>query len=984
VPLKGSSGKVLGLISVDQPRSGKVPDRATIEALEIFAAQAVLAVENAELLGQTRRQLQEMEAINEIGHALSAIVHLNELLEVLRKQLASLVPTESFYVALYDKETDQLTFPLFLRNDEPVAVEPIAVSEGLTGHILTTGRPLLLDANAPQLLEELGWSWLGHPARSYLGVPMMLGDKAIGVIAVQDYERDYVFDEGHARALSTVAEQAAIAIQNAQLYDETVDWALHLSQLNEAARAISSELELDQVLHVLSQQMVGLLDATGCLIFDWDRVANTTQVITRYPLQWSASLELAEPYSVDQFPVTGQVLNERAIVQLHAKDAVADSARMLWLDAAGASSVLLLPLIASDLVVGLLTLLYEQNHLFSDAEMDLAQTLANQGAVAIQNARLFEEVRSYRDELEQRVAERTEALERERDRVETLYRITRELGVSLDLDRVLDRALALILQTVQAERSSVFMLDQQTDRILQRASLWIDIDDQDREMREVLPLGGAPTHLRRGEGLAGWVMQNKQPAIIGDIHEDPRWVDVEGRERRHRSVLAVPLVVSDESLGALLLFHSVAGYFTHEHLRLVQAIATQVASAINNAQLYGYVFESAERLGRMIKTQQVETAKTEAILEGVADGVMVSDETGLVIRFNAAAERILNTPREQVLGRSTDELLGLYGASGAAWAKAIESWKISPPRIGEGMRFTELLEFEDRIVSVLLSPVVMQDEFLGTVSLFRDITREVEVDRAKSEFVSTVSHELRTPMTSIKGYADLLAMGAAGSLTEDQRHFLFIIKTNADRLTMLVNDLLDIGRIDTQRIELNIKDVELGQVAEMVVDSLRGKALEKGQTLMVDVPASLPPVSADRDRLIQVLTNLISNAQQYTPTGGHISVSAQLVTEPVEPVTEGASIAVPDVVPDEVDAGQDRQMVRIDVRDDGIGIALEDRAKIFERFFRSDHPFVQETTGTGLGLSITRSFIEMHSGRIWVESEPGRGSVFHFTLPVAI
>jgi len=980
VPLIGSGGTALGLLSVDQPRSGEMPDRATIEALEIFAAQAALAVENANLYDQTQRQLQEMAVINEIGHALSATVHLDDLFSVLRQQLARLVPTESFYVALYDEAAGSVTFPLFLRRDVPVTVDPIKVTEGLTGHILRTAQPLFFEANAPQSLDELELPWLGNPARSYLGVPMMLGEKAIGVIAVQDYERDNVLDRGHERALSTVAEQAAIAIHNAQLYDETLNRAHQLSQLNEAARAISSELELERVLQTASRHMAGLMQAAGCVISDWDRNREAVVTVAEYPHEWGTTAELPDVYPLDEYPATARVLKQRAIVQVCQADPEADAAEMAWMKVAGVGSLLMLPLVAGDRVVGLLELVYRHNHAFSDAELNLAQTLANQIAVAVENARLFEQVRSYRDELEQRVEERTEALERERDRVETLYRITRELGASLDLDRVLDRALTLILQTVQAERSSVFLIDRQTDRLVQRATLWSEVAERDPDTLTPLPVGGAPTRFRRGEGLAGWVMENRQPAIVHDVHVDPRWVDSEGRERRHRSVLAVPLVVSDEALGVLLLYHSQLAYFTFEHLRLVEAVATQVASAINNAGLYNYVFESAERLGTMIKTQQRETAKTEAILEGVADGVMVADETGLVIRFNAAAERILNTPRKQVLGRSIDELLGLYGASAAAWSKAIESWQVTPAQVGHETLFAEQLQFEDKIVSVLLSPVVMHDEFLGTVSLFRDITQEVEVDKAKSEFVSTVSHELRTPMTSIKGYADLLAMGAAGALTGDQQRFLYIIKTNADRLTMLVNDLLDIGRIDTRRVELNLKIVQLGQVVQMVIESLQGKAMAKAQSLEASIPADLPAVVADRDRLTQILTNLISNAQQYTPTGGHVTVSARLITRSERTAArfeKGLELAA---WSDEEESATIPKMVQIDITDDGIGVAPEDLDKIFERFFRSDHPMVQETTGTGLGLSITKSLVEMHGGEIWVESELGMGSVFSFTL----
>jgi PAS domain S-box-containing protein len=797
-------GRVTGVLSVDHFTPFAFSS-ADITSLSMLADQATIAVENARLFEQTQRQLQEMAVINEIGHALSATVHLDELLAVLRQQVARLVPAESFYVALYDQATNEISFPLFLRHGELVTQGPVPATEGLTGHIIKTGEPLLLAANAPRLLEERGLPWQGEPARSYLGVPMRLGEKVIGVIAVQDFERDHVFDVGHERALSTVAVQAAIAIDN---------------------------------------------------------------------------------------------------------------------------------------------------------------------------ARLFEEVRSYQDELEQRVEERTEALEKERDRVEALYRISSELGTSLDLDRVLNRALSLVLDAAESERGSVFMLDQQTGQLIHRATLWTGAGDQARDSSRSLPVGGVLTRFRRGEGLAGWVMEMKRPAIVDDIYEDARWVEVEKRERWHRSVLAVPLIVSDEAMGALLLYHSELGYFTHEHLRLVEAVAAQVATAINNAKLYGFVRESADRLGGMMKAQQVETAKTEAILEGVADGVMVADAKGEVIRFNAAAERILNTPRDQVLGRSTDELLGLYGASGAAWARAMAEWVVSPPQVGEEALFVERLGIEGRIVSVLLSPVVMRDEFLGTVSLFRDITQQVELEEAKSELVSTVSHELRTPMTSIKGYADLLVLGAAGELNENQGRFISIIKTNADRLTMLVNDLLDIGRIDTDRIELSLKVIELAQVVEVVIDSLKGRAIEKRQTLSADIPADLPPVFADRDRLIQILTNLVGNAQQYTPTGGNVTMTARLSLQ-AEGLPESAS------TPDDIESGTEQKMVEVSIRDDGIGIAPEDREKIFERFFRSDHPLVQDTAGTGLGLPITRSLVEMHGGKLAVESEMGKGSNFRFTLPVA-
>jgi CheY-like chemotaxis protein/anti-sigma regulatory factor (Ser/Thr protein kinase) len=210
-------------------------------------------------------------------------------------------------------------------------------------------------------------------------------------------------------------------------------------------------------------------------------------------------------------------------------------------------------------------------------------------------------------------------------------------------------------------------------------------------------------------------------------------------------------------------------------------------------------------------------------------------------------------------------------------------------------------------------------------------------------------------MTSIKGYTDLLFLGMAGGLTDAQRSFLRIIKANADRLTALVNDILDISRIETGRMRLNVEPLELGEIISQVVVSFQEQYREKGLTLAWEDPGELALVRGDEARVTQVLSNLIANAWQYTPQGGRVTVS-------VHP--RGG-------------------FLQVDVVDTGIGIAADDASRIFDRFYRADHPVVQEAEGTGLGLSIVKMFVEMLGGEIWVETELGAGSRFSFTLPLA-
>jgi signal transduction histidine kinase len=235
---------------------------------------------------------------------------------------------------------------------------------------------------------------------------------------------------------------------------------------------------------------------------------------------------------------------------------------------------------------------------------------------------------------------------------------------------------------------------------------------------------------------------------------------------------------------------------------------------------------------------------------------------------------------------------------------------------------------------------------------------------AKSEFISFVAHELKTPMTSIRGYTDLLAQGAVGPINPAQANFLGTIRTNADRLANLVSDLNDVSRIESGRLRLEFSQCSLASALEEVLESLRSQIEAKEQTLIPDVSVHLPPVWADRGRLIQILSNLISNAHKYTPAGGSIHVTAERS-------------------PNRWDEAGAADVVHLTVQDSGLGISPQDQKAIFQKFFRAEDRSIRDLPGTGLGLHITRNLIELQGGRIWFESELRKGTTFHFTIPVA-
>jgi signal transduction histidine kinase len=274
-------------------------------------------------------------------------------------------------------------------------------------------------------------------------------------------------------------------------------------------------------------------------------------------------------------------------------------------------------------------------------------------------------------------------------------------------------------------------------------------------------------------------------------------------------------------------------------------------------------------------------------------------------------------------------------------------------KVGQAVFFSDS---ESRVLSLFVDQVAAA---LATAEAFEQQRRAVleleRLNQAKTDFVYVVSHELRTPLTSVKGYIDLLLEGEAGPLSPDQLEFLDIARNNADRLVALINDLLDVARIETGNVELQCLSVEMAPLIEEVANSFRPQLEARSQQLSLELDAHLPPVWADPRRVLQVLANLVSNAHKYTPPGGHLTIAAQ---------PEGG-------------------YVRLDVRDTGIGMTAEEQAQLFTKFFRSRHGLAQAAGGTGLGLVITRSLVDLHGGSMQVFSTADQGSTFSFTLPVA-
>jgi signal transduction histidine kinase len=732
--------------------------------------------------------------------------------------------------------------------------------------------------------------------------------------------------------------------RDAEVTDRTT---LQVSRLNQLARELSSTLD-DREAH-LKQICISLAEVLAPVVVDiWLLKPDSTAL----ELAWRHGAELPDTRDM---PLDAQ--NDLVVQTFTQGETIftTDIPASLQSDWRIANlAVLTAPLVTQRGIAGIIVCQGDVHTLADRSQQEFVRSVASQAAIALENARLYAEVRAFNVKLEARINERTQELR-------TLNEIALEVNSSLDNDTIMNNSLTRLAQLIGVEHGSIMLLDRETDQLINSA---------------VLGRHGNVGSVRfpLGKGIVGKVAQNRKPLNVPDVTTDPNWEpppEDDVLAKRSGSMIAVPLIAHHELLGVLVLSHEQTGYFRDEHLRLLTAAANQIAIGIYNAQMYQQVEQQYWRRYEMQQLQEKAVSQSTAILQSLSDGVIVCDQNGAVITVNLAAEKILDRPIDELvtwnLGDLLRRLLGRRVSELPLEDLLAHPWdERARPRT-----LSTTFQLGPRTISVTLDPVIStKEELLGAVAVFRDRTREVESDRLKTEFIGTVSHELRTPMTSIKGFTQLLVMGNLGPVNETQREFLNIIQSNAERMIAIINDLLDITKIETGSVELEIRPIHVAETLSKVLLDLQAKVHERQQTLTLSLPAGLPLVRADAHRFNQILFNLVSNAVKYTPRGGSITIEAR----------EVSAEAVPE---DERDGLRPGRYIQIDVRDTGVGIAPDDVPRIWERFYRTENPLKVEAGGTGLGLSLVKPLVRLLGGRIWVESRINVGSTFSFVLPAA-
>jgi PAS domain S-box-containing protein len=438
-----------------------------------------------------------------------------------------------------------------------------------------------------------------------------------------------------------------------------------------------------------------------------------------------------------------------------------------------------------------------------------------------------------------------------------------------------------------------------------------------------------PAHAER-EVLIRWTIPNLQmklrlvvPAIGLSLHQ----------------VVALPLIMESNLIGVIYVFRSRGGAFSANDRQVLASFADQAAIAVHNARLYQQLTREKRRL--------------DAIIQNSADGVMILDAQRHIRVFNRALEEVTGWAAEEALGQPCSRVLALKDRQGKDICEAMCPLLEAEPAerlyvegdvkrpdgsvVAVGITYSPFYDREGRLASVIAN--------------VRDITRFREAEDMKSTFVSVISHELKSPVSIIKGYADTLRREDAQWDTDTLRQGLAVIAEESDRLNRLIDNLLDASRLQASAFRLEFSYLQIDKLAGKVTEEFRTQSGEHMFTL--DFPPDFPAVRGDIERLRQVLTNLVSNAIKYSPRGGLIRTGGWA----------------------------DDDWLYVYVADEGIGIPKPEQEHIFERFYRAESPLTRRTEGAGLGLYLCKEVVEAHGGKIWVQSEPGRGAKFIFKLP---
>ncbi len=961
---------------------------------DLKAANQLLASQLQASRQETRQRNAELAVINSVQHGLATQADIQGIYDLVGDQIRKIFSAQGVMIMIADQERKIIHTPYLIEKGHRLHIADRPYSKRLS-RLGESHQPVLYNTIAEWKAGGLHHLEGTEVMQSYLGVPLKIGSKNKGSVSLQD-ERPYAFDEADMRLLSTLANSMSIALENARLFAETQDLLQQTQQrnaelavINSVQQGLAAQLDMHAIYDLVGDRIRDIFDAQAVMIGIYDH----DQELAFLPYLFEKGQRYTFPAG-QPFNVFSRYLIENRQTVLINEDSLRIGAEFGMGIPAGEhpQSMLFVPLITSNNIIGFISLQdIDHEHAFSDSDVRLLETLAASMSVALENARLFAESQRLLQETEQRAAELT-----------IVNSVGQALASQLDYQSIIEMVGERIRDTFAADGIALFQYHAPTNKL--RTSYWIE----DAHRFPVTTTEPTPS-------LTLQIIETRKPLLIGSHQEavdagsmfvyiDPADPD----EKATESFLGVPILIGSEVTGVIHIQSYERDAYDESDMRLLSTIASNTGIALENARLFAEIKRRAKEMSALANVGQDISATLDlsTVLERIASharelldvgdsAVFLPDGDGQIMKGFIALGPIAAHVK------ATTVQLGV-GILGDLWQRAeaqVINDASNDPR-AVTIAGTEVQTDE----KMMVAPLLTGDHVSGLLTVWRTggepfgeadlrflvglarqaaiaienarLFSEAEAARAaaeeanesKSVFLANVSHELRTPLTSILGFARIVQRrletrilpqvpvddpGAQRAINQVEQN-LGIIIAEGQRLTALINNVLDLEKIEAGQMDWQMEPLSIADVLDQGINATAAIIEQQGLTLNRDVPDDLPLVSGDRDKLVQVFINLLSNAVKFTETGTIYCAARAL---------DGR--------------------IQVSVHDTGMGIAAADLPYVFEKFKQVGDTLTDKPKGTGLGLSICKEIITYHDGDIWVESQPGMGSTFFFTLPVA-
>ncbi|MBI3781676.1 MAG: GAF domain-containing protein, partial [candidate division NC10 bacterium] len=906
---------------------------------------------------QLARNYREASAVSIVAQAVSQSLDLHAILRGSLATIADVIALDAALVFLLEGDELRVATHLGLSDEFVHRVDRMSLGEGFVGRVAASAAPLLVEDMwvDPRLARDVVKKEGFH---SLASVPLSSKGRLLGVLAIMG-RGIRQFSEDELTLVTTIGAQIGLAVENAGLYAQAQARLKEAEALAEISRQLSSALDPEMVILTIVWWAKELCSSDLAVFAPYDparRVATITAFVgARTPLL--SNYEIVAGEGVD-----GRVLEtgEPFVTDDYFNDPRVSQECVELARAEGFVAKLAVPVRSRDKSIGLLWVINRHQIPFTQQHQEILQKLAAQAAVALENTRFYQE-----------------AQDRLRE-TETLLTVSRALSSTLDLQETLRRGARELARAIHADSAGAYLISSDGQDLRPYAGYHLP-----KDTLSYIRSTPIPPHYNR---FVEEAFSTRRTIFSSDCQLDPRF-DEKIKLFSIRAVVMVPFFARNEIPGSLFaVWWEKPHTPTPRELELADGIGRQLTLASENARLHQ---ESLDRAAALAESED----RYRRLAEGAKDLIFTVDLEG---RFT-----YLNSTVEQVLGYRPEELLAKPSiASVAPKDQTLVKGLFAKALTGENafdVYEIDAIKKDGSTIPLEVGASTIYDaegRVIGRQGIARDLTerrrleeemrerkRLDEINRFKSQFLANMSHELRTPLHSVIGFSEILHDGRFGPLAEKQARFVKNILVSGRHLLVLIDDILDLAKIEAGKIKLHRGLFDIRAVIDKVCAVMQHQADVKHHTVRIEVDPEASVGFADHQRVQQIILNLLSNAIKFTPDGGRITVTARLVHSSQSTVDGWDKV---DRELSTVNREPHQDFVEISVTDTGIGISSDDLPRLFREFEQLEPFYTKHHQGSGLGLALCKRLVELQDGTIWASSEgAGRGSTFTFTILAA-